>query len=376
MYESIISVTMSKRELLIVGAGITGCATAARLSKSLPELAVTVWDKAKGAGGRMSTHRHSDSSGGPEPLHADMGAQYISRFQTEESNQEFGSWKESIYSDLISRGSLAPFQGTIEGDRVPPRPILANFVAPQGLSTLARYFLSQCSARTHFQHQLTSASLGREGTIHCTATNGVEGEFDALVLTMPVPQVLSIAGNLFPSPASSTTASKLANVKYSSRYAVGLFYDRNTPVPECNWTAKYCDSSIIRYMCWDTAKRGAKTAGKTLLIHTTVPFGIKHLESDKSVVQDLILKELKMLIPQLPDATHSHCIRWRYSQVFEPYAYPDHMTAAAQEVRGCVVLREKPLVVVTGDGFTTSTFEGCLQASYATSQVVNSYFKF
>jgi len=62
-------------ELLVVGAGITGSLTAALLARRCQELAVglTVWDKARGAGGRMSTHRlPADPS-----MHVDMGAQYI-----------------------------------------------------------------------------------------------------------------------------------------------------------------------------------------------------------------------------------------------------------------------------------------------------------
>jgi renalase len=76
---------MSQKELLIVGAGLTGSLTAnlltraptaaSTVSSSLKPpglgISVSVWDKARGAGGRMTTHRYPAESS----LHMDMGAQ-------------------------------------------------------------------------------------------------------------------------------------------------------------------------------------------------------------------------------------------------------------------------------------------------------------
>ena len=61
---------------LVIGGGITGAATAAFASEkiALKNVQVTIWDKARGAGGRMSTSR---SPKNPKCT-ADLGAQYIS----------------------------------------------------------------------------------------------------------------------------------------------------------------------------------------------------------------------------------------------------------------------------------------------------------
>lgn len=65
--------------LLIVGAGLTGSVSAALLrrkfSKQLLQLDITVWEKSRGAGGRMNTNRFP---GDPKGLSSvDLGAQYI-----------------------------------------------------------------------------------------------------------------------------------------------------------------------------------------------------------------------------------------------------------------------------------------------------------
>ena len=57
---------------LVVGAGPTGAMVTCLLKRVFKEsLRVHVWDKSRGIGGRMSTHRADD-------LTLDLGAQYVS----------------------------------------------------------------------------------------------------------------------------------------------------------------------------------------------------------------------------------------------------------------------------------------------------------
>lgn len=51
------------------------------------------------------------------------------------------------------------------------------------------------------------------------------------------------------------------------------------------------------------------------MVHTSVPFGLEHLEEDKEEVQPIILQELYKLLPDLPQPISSKCQKWRYSQV-------------------------------------------------------------
>lgn len=55
--------------------------------------------------------------------------------------------------------------------------------------------------------------------------------------------------------------------------------------------------------------------GPSLVVHTSVPFGLKHLEKDKEEVQPIILQELHKLLPDLPQPISIKCQKWRYSQV-------------------------------------------------------------
>ena len=372
---------MSKRELLVVGAGLTGSLTASLLSKahtsgngSTP-VDIEIWEKARGAGGRMSTHWYPAE----EPTHhVDMGAQYISRFQNEvDRGEKFEKLKESLYNELLMSQVLVPFRGTIEGERKDlTKSVIENYVAPGGINNVVKHFLSSSAAQVKFQHQLQSVDLEvavsrqQSSRIVCTAANGTKMECDGVVLTMPVPQILSLRGNIIHLIDPDTKA-KLKTVRYSSRYALSLFYtDGLSNFPEMRWCAKYFDDPIVRFASWGlennqgssslSVSSPSSAAGKALLVHTGVPFGIKHLEDDKMAVKDLILEKLNELIPGLPQATHSHLIRWWYSQVSQTYP----------GAPGYVMLSDDPIVVVTGDGFSGSNFDNCIWAAMSTLKVI------
>ena len=66
---------MSPFRVTIIGAGLTGSITACRLKRIFKEnVAITILEKSRGAGGRMSTNRSPNNPN----LTCDLGAQYIS----------------------------------------------------------------------------------------------------------------------------------------------------------------------------------------------------------------------------------------------------------------------------------------------------------
>ena len=61
--------------LLIVGAGLTAAVTSALIKQCFhgQNIEIHVWEKSRGVGGRMTSHRSSGGSG------VDLGAQYITK---------------------------------------------------------------------------------------------------------------------------------------------------------------------------------------------------------------------------------------------------------------------------------------------------------
>ena len=309
----------------------------------------------------MSTHRDPLNAS----LHVDMGAQYISKFQLRETDSTFHKLKEDTYSELLTNHVLQPLCGVIEGERRDPNnPTECNYVAPMGMNSIAKHFLSQSKATVSFQQRLTGVDI-KENQLHCKTADGTDAVFDAVLLTMPVPQILALQGSLTQGVDPAIRAN-LETVTYSSRYALGLmFREKTETLLRSVWSAKYISHPVIRFASWDCAKRsgsegGGGGDGEALLVHTSVPFAKEHLETDKDVVQRLIQDALDEVLPGLPLPRHSHLIRWRYSQVSTPYP----------GCPGMVLLSEDPLVVATGDGFVGSNFENCLRAAYISSQSI------
>lgn len=355
-----------------MGAGLTGSLTANLLQKASKRFSVTIWEKSRGAGGRTTTHRDPINAS----LHVDIGAQYISRLHKEEGDSsDYSRLKETLYEEFISKGVLVPFQGAIEGERKDCTHLVScNYVCPKGMNSIVKDLLGESKVEVVFQRRLLEASSESFNSGHkvvCTGEDnnsgvgGVERTFDALILTMPVPQLLQLKGNILGSSLDPELCSNLSSVCYSSRYALGLFYKEHIAT---SWSAKYFDNPIVRFASWDTAKRAASSSsseGSTLLLHTSVPFGIEHLEEDKEKVKEIILRKADELIPDLPKPVHSHLIRWRYSQVSK--VYPGSP--------GSLILSSNPLVVATGDGFTGSNFENCIRAALSTVTAVQSYYE-
>ncbi|XP_052532848.1 renalase isoform X3 [Tympanuchus pallidicinctus] len=227
--------------VLVVGAGLTGGACAALLRGATRER-LCVWDKARGAGGRMSTSRSARDAS----YTADLGAQYVSR--RAES-------RGSFYEELLSRGILEPLSARIEG--LAEKEGSCDYVAPQGISSVVKYYLLQSDADVCYERHVTHISL-RDGKWEVSSKMGSPELFDVVILTMPVPQILQLQGDIV---------------------------------------------------------NKSHEIGPSVVVHTTVTFGKEHLDSDPAEVQQLILSHLENLVPSLPKAASVKCHKWRYSQV-------------------------------------------------------------
>ncbi|XP_071266143.1 renalase-like isoform X5 [Salvelinus alpinus] len=102
--------------------------------------------------------------------------------------------------------------------------------------------------------------------------------------------------------------------------------------------------------------------GPSMVVHTSLPFGVKHLEEAKEQVEPIILVKLNKLLPGLPQPDSIKCQKWRYSQVTSSVAdCPGQMTPLSQ-----------PLFVCGGDGFTHSNFDGCIESALKVFDVLKS----
>ncbi|KAJ3608225.1 hypothetical protein NHX12_025275 [Muraenolepis orangiensis] len=223
---------------------------------------------------------------------ADLGAQYIS------TTPLYALSHHTIYEELLAHGILTPLQAPVDGLR--DQEGTKNYVTPGGVSSIAKHFLSE-----------------------------------------------SVLG--------ADQRQQLEEVSYSSRFALALFYPPDAPL-SLPWAVRYVSANpCICYLAVDDRKRGRESpgCGPSLVVHTSVAFGLQHLEWNKDEVQPIILAELDKLLPGLPQPTSIKCHKWRYSQVVRAVpGCPGHMT-----------LLDTPLLVCGGDGFTRSNLDGCVESA-------------
>lgn len=188
-------------------------------------------------------------------------------------------------------------------------------------------------------------------------------KFDSVVVTIPTPQLLNLKGSIQGFLASKR--SLLESVQYSSRYAVALYFEQGVKI-NVPWCCKYVTGSpCVRFLSVDSRKRFGKDPeeiGPSLLAHTSVPFGIEHLEMDLNDVKEIIISHIKQILPDLPEPANSRCLRWRYSQVSRGF----------DGSPGCIALCNSPLLVACGDAFSHTNFDGCINSAQS---VVDTFCK-
>ncbi|KAF7705212.1 renalase isoform X1 [Silurus meridionalis] len=338
--------------VLIVGAGLTGGLCACLLRREMAHrVHIEVWDKARGAGGRMSTSRS------PSNLFCtvDLGAQYIT------ATPYYSRIHKSFYQELLMHGIFKPLEATVEG-MSPMEQGTIHYITPSGTSSIVKYYLKESGAEVLFGHQLTHVyRRGQCWEVH--RKEGLPEQFDVVVLTMPIPQILQLQGDIG-SLLSESERQKLEDVSYSSRYALGLFYKAGVQI-SVPWVAKYVSNNpCIRYIATDDKKRNlvSEEFGPSVVVHTTFSFGMEHLEEATEKVQTIILQELHNVLPGLPEPETIKCQKWRYSQV----------TRSVTDCPGQMTLLAKPLLVCGGDGFTHSNFDGCVESALKLFEVLKS----
>ncbi|XP_042894685.1 renalase [Parasteatoda tepidariorum] len=334
---------MTNIRLGIVGCGLTGVITAMLVKQRLPQISVMILEKSRATGGRMCTSKSS------KEIPVDLGAQFITK------TKNLTPVQENLYTELLSNGILEPLQKVVEGLRMTPSTV-GNFVAPNGTGSIVKYFLQKSGCEALFKHRVIKVNSSNKKWI-LEYDNGSSHEFDAVVLTIPIPQILQLNGlsNLL-----QDYYPKLEAVEYCSRFALGLFYDT-----ECDFSVKFPDSAkffpndpVIAYYSINHQNQTAKT---TIVVHSTKEFGKSNIEQESEIVQNLIMDRLTELMPGLPNPSEIKFHKWRYSQVEKNLKEKGHL-----EISKC------PQMILGGDGFTRSTFEGCiLSAESIVSEIEN-----
>ncbi len=281
------------RRIAVLGAGLAGLTAAGNLHAR--GLAVTIFDKGRGVGGRMSRRRR-------DPFAFDHGAQYFTA-----RDPAFRRQVETWARDGIVARWNARF-ARIDGDRVSPHPDVERFVGTPGMNALARHLAA--GLRVDSNRHITRVSRDA-GTWTLHDADGPVGRFDALVSSLPAGQAATLLGDL--SPVAATAAA----CPMHPCWAVLLGFDQPLAT---SFDAAHVRPGPLAWIARNNSKPG-RDAAESWVLHATPAWSAEHFEDPPERVIAALTEAFGQLPGvQPPPPRFRDAMRWKFALAPEPLA--------------------------------------------------------
>ena len=277
------------KRIAIIGAGLAGAACAEVLVEAGHQ--VSLFDKSRGAGGRMSTRRG-------DGWQCDHGAQYF-RARDPLFRAAVAQWETA--------GVVAAWQGrvVVVADASTPSPDtnLTRFVGTPTMTAPARFAARNATLLTSH----TINSIAREGmhwVLGCAESGEITTRFDAVVVATPAPQAAPLLAR-----AAPDLAALARQVEMLPCWALMLRYDTPLSLP---FDGAFVSDSPVAWVARDNSKPG-RPDGETWLVHASARWSEAHIESSPEDVIEALQGPFMAL--GAPAASHASAHRWRYADV-------------------------------------------------------------
>jgi renalase len=302
----------------VVGAGIAGLACASVLRQA--GCTVSVFEKSRGPGGRMSTRRGWAVDGSPI-WQCDHGAQYFTA-RDPVFRAEVLRWQQAgvaalwqprlkVFDAAATRASDAP---------------LERWVGTPGMNAPARWLGETLNVHTgstvqalHYEAAHWSVSTAEQGRL--------PARFDALVLALPAPQAAPLLRGAIAATAATPEA-PAAPAALAALGTLGTLADsaimracwavmlRFAVPPALPFEAAFVNHGPLRWIACDSAKPGRGITAPTWLLHASAAWSEAHLEDDAEHVAAALLAAFRELGGAAPQHWSTH--RWRYADTETP----------------------------------------------------------
>lgn len=283
---------MDSTRTLIVGAGMAGLTAARHLADH--GLAVTVLEKSRGVGGRISTRRGDHGT-------FDHGAQYLTS-RTPELN--------ALVARLAENGVLAPW-----------RPVGKDnerqwWVGQPGMSAIGKVLGEGLDVRLQSRVVgMAPTEGGYQVEIETENREKVTITAGRVMAAIPAPQAYALL-----SPVD-TSFSALDGVEINPCWAMMVAFEKKLDtVPDL---IRGKPSDVLSIVSRNSSKPGR--SGEAFVLHASPEWSRAHLEDDRQSVADVMLSAMRgALGPRngMPDPAHVAVHRWRYAQTETPLHAP------------------------------------------------------
>lgn len=278
--------------IAIIGAGLSGLVAARALST---DCSVSVFEKARGAGGRIST-RYADD------WFFDHGAQFFTA-----RTPAFREFLEPI----IDAGIVKPWNARfVEIDRTGITSTrhwdkeYPHYVACPNMNALGKHLAAGMSV-------IVNTEVGRLEKVSdqwqlYDADANLLGDFDWVVVTTPAPQA---AGLL---PGESRLSQHATAVTMLPCFALMLGFDE---APPAGWDAALVKDSPISWISVNSSKPD-RVGNACWVAHASNAWAARHLEDDPKAIKATLLGAVSEASGlDLESVTHCGLHRWRFANV-------------------------------------------------------------
>lgn len=269
---------MTQEKIAIVGAGMAGLACASRLVQL--GFAVTVFDKARGPGGRMSTRRVQTLQG--EVLF-DHGAQYFTA-RDPAFVEQVRKWSRS--------GVVAPW----------PAAGPEAWVGTPAMNSPVRALAETCDVRWSVRVEALETGAGHWDVL---GAGGPWCGFDAVVVAVPAEQAATLLR-----PLDVRLAAHADSAKAAPCWTLMVSFAERLPIPVDTLRGH----EVVGWAARNSAKP-QRTGPESWVVQATPEWSQGHLESDGAEVAALLLSAFASMqgVPLAsPVSTSAH--RWRYAR--------------------------------------------------------------
>ena len=293
---------------------------------------VTVFEKSRGAGGRMST-KNTEFGG------FDHGAQY---FTVRDARFEKAL---AVSPQLVRRWSANTVRildeaGRVVASSLPPKE--AHWVATPGMSSLVKEWAKPLvsAGKLHFETQVTRiqtdvlSPTSWQLQIEGPATAAVHSGFDAVVMAVPSVQAHAL---LVSSQIAKPLMNAIAKVSVAPCWTLMLAFPQasqpNLPHLGPQWNAARSTHHRIAWLARESSKpeRGGV---ERWTVQASPEWSTRHLEDDAERVKAKLLKAFTEVTGIRAEPPFAQVHRWRYAQTTEPLG-KSHLWDAKLGIGAC-----------------------------------------
>lgn len=279
-------------KIAIIGAGISGLTLAGKLAQRGE---ITIFEKSRGAGGRMATRRAG-------AFHFDHGAQCFTARTTR---------FRQFLKPFIVDGIVAKWDGRVI-NLEPGKPASdrmwfeTHLVGAPDMNSLCHRMAQGLDIRTGTEVAPLERQPDDRWDLIDTYGNRL-GVFDLVISTAPPAQTVRLFGG------HAALAANVLDQKTQPCFAVMLGFDAPW---QHDWIAARVRNAPIKWISVNSSKPGRNATHTELVIHSRKAWTLAHLTAELDWVQARLLEAFKDLTGIDPaGATHVATHRWRYALV-------------------------------------------------------------